>query len=184
MKLFKGILVVLIPLLFLVTLVVLLLKISGFDIKEEGGKLTSLLSFHSQKVDNGSAGANQSDLSRQIETLKKQVNDKDHQIQDLKKEISDLENNNLKEGQGTNASNTGQSNSESNSDPSQSKTISQVYGNMDPAKAAAIFLKMKDQEAANYLNMLNNRTKAKIMEELPPDKAAKLTALLSPSSSR
>lgn len=175
-KIIKGILVVVIPLLFILTFAVLFLKLAGFNIQDEFSQLSSHLPFvsHSTKTTK-SAGVEKQNLNQTIANLQDEIKKanqdlqaKDQKIQSLNGEIKDMQAS-AKDQQKASADSAAKAKSE---------TIAQVYQSMDPAKAAAILSKMKDSEAAGYLNMMNNQTKAKILEQMPADVAAKITPLL------
>jgi len=175
-KIVKGILVVVIPILFILTFAFLFLKIAGFNVKDEISQLSSHIPFvsHSGKsvkqsgkvqTDTSEAAA---DLQNQIKQLNKDMETKDQKIDSLTSQINDLQQQLQDEKEAHSTATL----------DGKAKTISQVYQNMDPSKAAAILGTMKDEDAANYLNMMNNTTKAKILEQMEADKAAKITPLL------
>ncbi|MGV3489417.1 MAG: MotE family protein [Tuberibacillus sp.] len=176
-KIIKGVLVVVIPILFILTFAVLFLKLAGFDVKDEVSRLTSHLPFASHsKSSSDQEKTGTADQSRTIAELRdqiKQLNDdidsRDKKIESLSSELNDIQKTSEEQ---TQAATTDAANRKA-------KTIAQVYQNMDPSKAAAILASMNEDEAASFLNMMNNQTKAKIMEQMPADKAAKITPLLS-----
>jgi len=190
LKILKALLVVVIPLLFILTTIVLFLKIAGFDIKQEttdvAAKIPVLSHFSSEhsankgrdsrdkkndeKSDEESAALKQNiaRLKKQVETLSSQVDAKDNEINQLNTTVSTMK-----------KEQSQQQKTATNADEqAKAKVIAQTYQNMDAQKAAAIFTKMSTPLAASYLNMLDNKTKAAIMENLDPSKAAKLTPLL------
>jgi len=177
-KIIKGVLVVVIPILFILTFAVLFLKLAGFNVKDEVSQLTSHIPFISHPESKNTAkqtstsGGDQTqtiaELKDQIKQLNGDIDTRDKKIDTLSKEINDMQKSEQDNQQAAAA--------EAAND--KAKTISQVYQSMDPAKAAAILGNMKDDEAAGFLNMMNNQTKAKIMEQMSPDKAAKITPLL------
>ncbi|GGH82234.1 flagellar motility protein MotE (MotC chaperone) [Pullulanibacillus pueri] len=188
-KFLKGLLVIIIPLLFIFTMVVLFLKISGFDLSSETRQWATHIPVVSQFVDKKGT-ANQKSVSNdqadetkalkkqlsnarsEVKDLNKQMSTKDEQIKALNDQIDKLKS------QEEQTSETAVNEEEQ----AKMKVIAQTYQNMDTEKAAAIFNQMSNDEAAKYINMLNNKTKAEIMENLSPQKAAKLTPLLESNS--
>lgn len=179
LKIIKGVMVVMIPILFILTFAILFLKIAGFDVKEEAHQLMKhlpLLSHTAEKKEASSAAASTiAALKSQVQQLQKDLEAKNQQIASLTGQIKDLETKD-------NAASTEQTPNQETQ--AKSETIAQVYQSMDPAKAAAILSAMKTSEAAKYLNMMNNLTKAKILEQMPADQAAKVTPLLNGSTQK
>lgn len=177
LKIIKGVMVVMIPILFILTFAILFLKIAGFDVKEEAHQLMKhlpLLSHTAEKKEASSSATNAA-LKSQVQQLQKDLEAKNQQIASLNGQIKDLETKD-------NAASTEQTPNQETQ--AKSETIAQVYQSMDPAKAAAILSAMKTSEAAKYLNMMNNLTKAKILEQMPADQAAKVTPLLNGSTQK
>lgn len=63
------------------------------------------------------------------------------------------------------------------------KEIVAVYETMMPKRAASIIVEMKDAEAVNILSNLGSEPLARIMEKMPPEKAAAYTQLLATETS-
>jgi flagellar motility protein MotE (MotC chaperone) len=176
-KIIKGILVVVIPLLFILTFAILFLKLAGFNIKDEISQVSTHIPFISHqtqttanttRTEKTDPSQTISSLQNELKTANQDIEKKDQKIQELNAQIKEMDQTNKKEKQA----------SIDAAAKAKADTISQVYQSMDPAKAAAIFAKMKDTDAASYLNMMNNQTKAKILEQMPADIAAKITPLL------
>lgn len=183
-KFLKILLVILIPLVFVLTVTTLFLKLSGFNINQEvstiASKVPVLSSFvgHSKTATTSvtkTTGPTTQDLNKtideknkQIANLQKQISSQQSKMKSLTSQITSLK---KAAKQSANATQNKKAQEKAN-------VIAMTFQAMDPAKAAAIFEKMTLQQAADDLNLLNNQTKAKIMEQLSPDTAAKLTPLL------
>lgn len=59
------------------------------------------------------------------------------------------------------------------------KEIKAVYETMAPKKAALIILEMKEEESLNILSNLSTESLARILEKMPPDRAAAFSQKLS-----
>ncbi len=179
-KLIKVTLAIIVPVLFLVTLVLLMMQLLGLNPKEGFTNLISDIPFVSShqtgskqskslSVNNSSTlKAEVKDEQKKNQALESEVSSKTDKINQLQSQISALQK------QQSDAKKTEQNKQNEN----QQTMIQQTYKNMDPVKASAIFDKMDTADAANYLNMLDNQTKANILQNLPAKKAAELTPLL------
>ncbi|MGG6313547.1 MotE family protein [Paenibacillus macerans] len=58
------------------------------------------------------------------------------------------------------------------------KKLAQLYAQMSPSKAAAIFDKLTTQETLQMLSVMNNESKVAILEKMDPQKAADISILL------
>ncbi|WP_332237435.1 MotE family protein [Sporolactobacillus sp. KGMB 08714] len=172
-RLLKILLAVLVPIVFLLLLVGLLLKLAGLNpIVEVKGLLFG----------NNAAQTFGGTSSNQITTLKQQIAAQQSTIKQLQSDntsksdqISQL-NTQLQQAQA--AASQKSSASASQAQTARDAVYAQTYRNMDPAKAAAIFEKLPTKQAAEYINMLDDKTKASILQNMPADKAAALTPLL------
>ncbi|QAA22343.1 magnesium transporter MgtE N-terminal domain-containing protein [Sporolactobacillus terrae] len=174
MKLFKVLLAILVPLLFIVLLAALFLKLSGVDPINEAKQLIFPESSTSQQSD--SSGTEETaqlkqDLSNaqtQNEQLNKDNKKLTTQINDLKDQFEQLKND----------AETSSDQMKSQSETATQAMYAQTYRSMDPAKAGAILSKLSVKQAAKYINYLDDKTKAAILETMDPEKAAQLTELL------
>ncbi|MFT8871364.1 MAG: hypothetical protein ABF868_03625 [Sporolactobacillus sp.] len=178
-KFFKVLFAIFIPLLFIILLCLLFLRLAGVSPEKF---VSSVMPFHQTNSVKPLSGT-----SVEISALKKQISKKDNQISKLQNQndqkddqISQLTSS-LRQAQ-----KAANQNSSSNAGGKVSKATMQVYAqtykNMDAAKAAAIFSQLPTNQAAAYLNMLDNQTKAAILENMPADKAAQLTQQLQASA--
>ncbi|WP_346779404.1 MotE family protein [Paenibacillus brevis] len=58
------------------------------------------------------------------------------------------------------------------------KKLAQLYAGMSPSKAAAIFDKLTTEEAIQMLSVMNNESKAAILEKMDAQKAADISIML------
>lgn len=187
-KFLKGVLIVLIPLVFILTVTTLILKISGFNVSKEATSLAAKIpivsnfvgqsaknSSQNQSIASQTQSATDTDLknelsqqAQEITQYQKEESTQQQTIADLQSQVANLKASSIKDAQAA----------QSKKAQAKAAVLAATFQNMDPAKAAAIFEKMKVQDAANDLNLLNDQAKAQIMEQLTPDTAAKITPLL------
>lgn len=178
LKFIKIMVAILVPILFLALLATVFMKLAGVDPLDEAKSLIFGRSESiSQTSENNNSGTTQvaslkKTISDQQATIKKLQNDsqkKNDQIAELNNQLEQAQNN-----AGQQQSGSGQS------QEARQAVYAQTYKNMDPAKAAAIFEKLSTKQAAEYMNMLDNKTKASILENMSAAKAAALTPMLKP----
>ncbi|MBM7644359.1 flagellar motility protein MotE (MotC chaperone) [Scopulibacillus daqui] len=166
-KVLKVFLVAGFVLLLLTAAIIFLMKVSGF-------------SFSDILPSSNEGSENQ--LTAEIESLKETVKKQKKTIKDLNdqnKEKSDKINQLENDLEQQKAEEKNQATDAKKQKKQQrANMIQQTYKNMDPEKAAAIFAEMKNPRAALYINMLDDKTKAAVLENLPAKKAASITPLL------
>jgi flagellar protein FlbB len=183
--------VILIPIIFTVTLVVIILSVAGFDVF---GKSKAVLAeipvieklFKDEKQDTindreivAQETATQKKEKKQLEqtieeqaimigALEKDVSMKEKEILTLNQEIKFLE---------TQIEETKKADSEKNS-----KDIAKLYDNMSSKKAAQIIPNLNQDEAVLILTLLDDRHLADILSKMTVEDAVKYTNLLSPNT--
>ncbi|MFD2616888.1 MotE family protein [Terrilactibacillus laevilacticus] len=182
LKTIKALLVIIIPIIFLGILTLLIMNFVGLNPMAE---MKSLINGKSEKTHQlankgntvpNDATAMRREIASQSKTINKlrdEITQKSDQIDALNKQIQETSSNKPKK----------------QTDPSQASQskanlVNQTYRNMDPEKAAAIFEKMSVKDASDYINMLDNKTKAQILNNMDPAKAADITKLLKPSKNQ
>ena len=175
--------VVFIPLLFTISIVLLILTFSGINVFEQGKKYAAQLPFISQWIE-GTEENEKKKLQEQLIELKativekekqlKKANDalkeKEAEIDALKQEIARLQ--------------TEKEQAQQPTTPSTEQTdatrvdVVKMYETMSPKKAAEIIPQMSDQEAVNLLSKLKADKVASILEKMDAQNAAKYTSLL------
>lgn len=179
LKLFKVLVTIFIPLLFFLMLVVLFLKLAGLNPVQVAQSIIPGQHTQTIKPVGGTAGEikqlNQtiSDQKQTIQQLQSDSNKKNDQLAQLQNQLK----------QAQQQANQQASAKKSADKAAKMQVYAQTYRNMDPTKAAAIFDKLPIKQAATYINMLDDKTKASILENMTADKAAQLTTLLQASSS-
>ncbi|MGJ7035867.1 MotE family protein [Anoxybacillus eryuanensis] len=175
--------VVFIPLLFTISVVLLILTFSGINVFEQGKKYASQLPFVSQWIE-GTEANEKKKLQEQIVELKATIvekekklaktkdviKEKDAEIDTLKQEIARLQAEKEQAQQPTTPS-TEQTNAPR-------VDVVKMYETMSPKKAAEIIPQMSDQEAVNLLSKLKTDKVAAILEKMDAANAAKYTSLL------
>lgn len=176
LKLLKIFLAILVPILFFLLLAALFLKLAGLDPITEAKSLI----FRNETTSQGQHAA--SGGSSQTAQLKAENANQNATIKQLQSENAKLADqvaqlkNQLKQAQNdANAKNT---QAKSQAATARQAVYAQTYKTMDPAKAGAIFSKLSVQQAAEYINLLDDKTKAAILENMDVNKAAALTPLL------
>jgi Uncharacterized conserved protein len=174
-RLSKIIFAILIPILFLLLLTGLFLKLAGIDPINEAKSLVFGSGQNPSVQPVNSPAATTSGLKQQIasqnQTIKRLQSDnnsKSDQIAQLQNQLKQAQNQTNQQNQVQNSQNQAALQS----------VYAQTYRNMDPVKAAAIFEKLSVKQAARYMNMLDDKTKAAIMENMTAAKAAAVTPLL------
>lgn len=176
--------VVFIPLLFTISVVLLILTFSGINVFEQGKKYAGQLPFVSQWIE-GTDANEKKKLEEQIVELKATIVEKEKgaykneryykrkknaEIDALKQEIARLQ--------------TEKEQAQQPTTPSTEQTdatrvdVVKMYETMSPKKAAEIIPQMSDQEAVNLLSKLKTDKVAAILEKMDAKNAAKYTSLL------
>jgi flagellar motility protein MotE (MotC chaperone) len=171
--------VVVIPLLFAITVAIIVGIVSGvnvIDAAKDFGQKIPLVGSLLQKND-----LNTSKMSeKNIIDLQGQIKDREEEISQLQTELenkgkdiqrAELENNRLqKEIDDMSANETDRTRA--------LKDMIKTYETMSPKKAAPIIVKMNDNEALKILSSIKADILAAIMEKMNPQDAAKYTQLL------
>ncbi|MCO7174692.1 MotE family protein [Sporolactobacillus kofuensis] len=181
LKLLKVFLAILVPILFMLLIAALFLKLAGLDPIEEAKNLIVKDQSSSQMQQSASGSSAQiaqlkAENSDQKVTLKRLQSDKNNltdQVAQLKNQLKQAQND---------ANDTAKQTKNQNAAARQA-VYAQTYKTMDPAKAGAIFSKLSVKQAAKYINLLDDKTKASILENMDVNKAAALTPLLKANTS-
>ncbi|GER65625.1 hypothetical protein BpJC7_03480 [Weizmannia acidilactici] len=182
--------VVLIPLLFAIAVGLIVATFSGVNVISEaagiGHKVAGIFGSGEDKQNQNQGGTySAKQYVGQIDSLKKQMEQKDKEISKLQSELDKSQQNNLKmkqtvldlQSQLKKAQQTQAANKK------KLKEIASTYENMNPDNAAAIIEKMSDTEATQILSQLSSETLAGVLEKMSASKAAKYTQLLSQKGS-
>ncbi|MET1247892.1 hypothetical protein ABWW58_03775 [Sporolactobacillus sp. STCC-11] len=175
LKLLKVSLAILVPVVFLLLLAALFLKLSGLDPVEEAKNLVFQDKTSSQNQQAASGSSQIAQLKQENTDQKTQVKQLQSDNNKLKDQVAELKNQ-LKQAQ--NDANEKNSQAKSQTKAARQAVYAQTYKSMDPAQAGAIFDKLSVKQAAEYINLLDDKTKAAILENMDVEKAAALTPLL------
>lgn len=177
----KVLLAIMIPVIFLLLMTGLFLKLAGIDPINEAKSLVFGSNQNSSVKPINSPASTTLGLKQQIANQNKTIQQLQRDNNNKSDQIAQLQNQ-LKQAQ-SQSSQQNQTQKSQNQAALQS-VYAQTYRNMDPAKAAAIFDKLSVSQASKYINMLDDKTKAAIMQNMTAAKAAAVTQLLkAPASS-
>ncbi|EMT46899.1 MotE family protein [Anoxybacillus flavithermus] len=176
--------VVFIPLLFTISVVLLILTFSGINVFEQGKKYAGQLPFISQWVE-GTEANEKKKLQEQIVELKATIVEKEKQLKkanDVLKE-KEAEIDALQQEIARLQAEKEQVQEPTTTPPAEQTSTPRVdvvkmYETMSPRKAAEIIPQMSDQEAVNLLSKLKTDKVAAILEKMDAQNAAKYTSLL------
>lgn len=170
---------IVIPLLLILFLTLLVATVTGVNVYEKakemgenipvissilGSKETVSIKDHNEAI--VKLEAQIEEKNAKINRLEKKVEKKESEIDLLKQDKKRLETTIEEKGQ------------VENDGKREMKEIVAVYETMMPKQAASIIIEMKDDEAVNILSQLSSEPLARIMEKMPPDKAAAYTQML------
>jgi flagellar protein FlbB len=180
--------VILIPIIFTITLVVIILNVAGFDVlgntksvlaevpviekffndKEQETKVNEAAEARNTVKQNEEKKELEQTIEEQtsmIKALEQDVTTKENEIQKLSQEIKSLE---------SQLEDIKKSNAEK-----KTKDITKLYDNMSSKKAAELIPRLKEADAILILTSLDDRQVADILSKMPVDDAVKYTNLLS-----
>ncbi|OCA83834.1 MotE family protein [Pseudobacillus wudalianchiensis] len=189
---FQWILFVLvIPLLFAITVALIVMTVAGVNIFEKAKEVGAHVPFVSKLIDDGgnnqggqtdkekivSLQAEVKNKEAKIEQLEKKLKTSDKKMEDLltEKDRLEIEIEKLRQQDNTADAAKEQQNSEN-------KKLSDTYEAMAPKNIASILVNLSDNEAVKILTEMSTEKQAAVLEKLPPDKAAKYTKILSGAS--
>lgn len=168
-----------IPLLLILFLTLLTATITGVNVyekaKEIGGKIPVVSSVLGSKetvsIDEHNEAivkleAQIEEKNAKISRLERKVEEKESEVDSLTQDKKRLETTMEEKSQVENEGKRGM------------KEIVAVYETMMPKRAASIIVEIKDEEAVNILSNLGPEPLARIMEKMPPEKAAAYTQML------
>ncbi|SFA38256.1 Flagellar motility protein MotE, a chaperone for MotC folding [Anoxybacillus pushchinoensis] len=176
--------VVFIPLLFTISIVLLVLTFSGINVFEQGKKYAAQLPFISQWVE-GTEANEKKKLQEQLVELKATIVEKEKQLKEANDAIKEKEAeiDALQQEIARLQAEKEQVQEPTTTPPAEQTSTPRVdvvkmYETMSPRKAAEIIPQMSDQEAVNLLSKLKTDKVAAILEKMDAQNAAKYTSLL------
>lgn len=181
----KFILWVAVPLLVILLLILVITSIAGINVFEKAKKSMSKVPILSAFTDSSTLSIEE--YQKRIVDLEGEIQDKNTQLERLQKKLEEkeaeadkllLEQERLESSIEVDAEGNpeNKNNKETNPDI---KEIKAVYETMAPKKAALIILEMKEEDSLNILSNLSTESLARILEKMPPDRAAAFSQKLS-----
>ncbi|KWW10920.1 MULTISPECIES: hypothetical protein [Peribacillus] len=186
---FQWFLVIFIPLIFAVTVALIVLTVAGVNVADKAKEMSAKIPFiESGKKDEEKGNADRNDekvsiklekLETEIETKQKEIDklegiidtrDKTIEKAEAEKQQLQLEMNQLKVSQSGNAK--------------AFKDIIRTYETMAPKKSAPIITEMNEQDALKILSSMKAATLAKVLENMSTADAARLTKRLTEQSTQ
>ncbi|WP_203362307.1 MotE family protein [Bacillus sp. REN10] len=182
---------IVIPLLFAVTVSLIVMTVAGVNIfdkaKELGGSVPGVSSMIDSESSKDSKVAKsrlvslQAEVEEQkaeIEKLQKKLDASDKEIEKLLTEKDRLEVELEQQQKQQEGSRDGQPGDKSKSNDKDGNPLIDTYESMAPKNVANIIVNLSDAEAVNIISAMSTDKQAKILEKLPPEKAAKYTKML------
>ncbi|MGE6378063.1 MotE family protein [Peribacillus muralis] len=186
---FQWFLIIFIPLIFAVTVALIVLTVAGVNVAEKAKDMSAKIPFitsDKKDEDRGNEGRNDEKVSIKLEKLETEIVNKQKEIDKLEgiidtrdksiekaeaeKQQLQMEMNQLKESQ------TGKDKA--------FKDIIRTYETMAPKKSAPIITEMNDQDALEILSSMKAATLAKVLENMSTADAARLTKKLAEQSTQ
>ncbi|TDL89636.1 hypothetical protein E2R55_09710 [Vibrio vulnificus] len=185
---FQWFLVIFIPLIFAVTVALIVFTVAGVNVAEKAKEMSAKIPFiesDQKDEENGKPGKNDEKVSMKLEKLETEIENKEKEIEKLEgiidtrdkaiakaeaeKQQLQTEMNQFKDSQ--------------NTSKQAFKDIIRTYETMAPKKAAPIITEMNDEDAVEILSSMKAATLAKVLEQMTTADAARLTKKLTEQSS-
>ncbi|MDR4927602.1 MotE family protein [Peribacillus simplex] len=185
---FQWFLVIFIPLIFAVTVALIVFTVAGVNVVEKAKELSAKIPFiesDQKDEEKGKPAKNDEKVSMKLEKLETEIENKEKEIEKLEgiidtrdkaiakaeaeKQQLHTEMNQLRDSQ--------------NNSKQAFKDIIRTYETMAPKKAAPIIMEMKDEDAVEILSSMKAATLAKVLEQMTTADAARLTKKLTEQSS-
>ncbi|RDI47456.1 MotE family protein [Falsibacillus pallidus] len=174
------VMVIFIPVLFAITIALIVLTFAGVNVFEKGKQIGEHIPFISGMLNKDSNTAIK-EYESKMTSLEAVIKDKEGQIDQLSNKIEAQadEKDKLLLEQERLQQEIGELKQIQDDNKKAFKEIVHTYETMSPKSAAPIILKMKDDEAVHILSQISNESLAQILEQMPPANAAKYTEKLS-----
>jgi flagellar motility protein MotE (MotC chaperone) len=185
---FQWFLVIFIPLIFAVTVALIVFTVAGVDVVKKAKEMSAKIPFiesDQKDEENGKSANNDEKVSMKLEKLETDIDNKEKEIEKLEgiidtrdkaiakaeaeKQQLQTEMNQLKDSQ--------------NNSKQAFKDIIRTYETMAPKRAAPIITEMNDEDAVEILSSMKAATLAKVLEQMTTADAARLTKKLTEQSS-
>ncbi|OLN22787.1 hypothetical protein BTO30_07625 [Domibacillus antri] len=177
--------VVFIPLLFALTIALIVMTIAGVNVFEKTKEVAANIPYVSEWVDTGSGQDGKSDSEKVVE-LQAEIKNKEAEIDSLQGKLTDSEKKIeqlLTEQDRLNAEykqlQQQQQQTVKEKETQQTSNVIKTYETMDEKSIAGIVINLTDAEAVNILKQLSVEKQAAVLEQVDAVKAAEYTKLLS-----
>ncbi|MDQ0214299.1 flagellar motility protein MotE (MotC chaperone) [Oikeobacillus pervagus] len=175
--------VIIIPLLFAMTIGLIVMTIAGVNVFEKAKDISGKIPGISKLTDAPTNQKSDEELEKKVVSLQAEIKDREAKIEQLQKKLdsSEQEVETLKvekdrlEIEMKNLMNEKSQKTANN----EGKQLTKTYESMSPKNIANILPNLSDQDAVQLLNGLSTDQQGKVLEKLPPETAAKYTKLLS-----
>lgn len=172
---------IIIPLIVLITLIIFILSIAGFNVmdwaKDKANDIPVVSSILKEDEEQPAAHGNEKQLQAkitsmdaEIEALNQNVEDKESTIEQLKHDLAKLENSSAIKESSPDAE-------EDEPENSPTKTVAGSFKDMDKEQAALIIQGLDKDTAVSILKEVSNKVRGSILEAMEPKAAAALTQL-------
>lgn len=165
------------PLIFLITLLLIVLTLSGVNVFEEAEKYASRISGLSTPASSEGQNSEASEMDRlqaviankeaEMEELQSEADSKQNQINELEQQVvqlrADLEEARSEDG---------------NNENSKAAEMAQSFQVMDPEEAAPILENMNQNLAVQVLNDVASEERGEILGQMDPEAAANIASML------
>ncbi|MBL3641948.1 MotE family protein [Peribacillus frigoritolerans] len=185
---FQWFLVIFIPLIFAVTVALIVFTVAGVNVVEKAKEMSAKIPFielDQKGEEKGKPAKNDEKVSMKLEKLETEIENRVKEIEKLEgiidtrdkaiakaeaeKQQLQTEMNQLKDSQ--------------NNSKQAFKDIIRTYETMAPKRAAPIITEMNDEDAVEILSSMKAATLAKVLEQMTTADAARLTKKLTEQSS-
>ncbi|WP_141992175.1 hypothetical protein [Bacillus sp. B4EP4a] len=185
---FQWFLVIFIPLIFAVTVALIVFTVAGVNVVEKAKEMSAKIPFiesDQKDEEKGKPAENDEKVSMKLEKLETEIENKEKEIEKLEG-IIDTRDKAIAKAEAEKQqlqTEMNQFRDSQNNSKQAFKDIIRTYETMAPKKAAPIIMEMNDEDAVEILSSMKAVTLAKVLEQMNTADAARLTKKLTEQSS-
>lgn len=185
---FQWFLVIVIPLIFAVTVALIVFTVAGVNVLEKAKDMSAKIPFiesDQKDEEKGKPAKNDEKVSMKLEKLENEIENKEKEIEKLEN-IIDTRDKAITKAEAEKQqlqTEMNQFRDSQNNSKQAFKDIIRTYETMAPKKAAPIIMEMNDEDAVEILSSMKAATLAKVLEQMNTADAARLTKKLTEQSS-
>ncbi|MFE4810927.1 MotE family protein [Peribacillus simplex] len=185
---FQWFLVIFIPLIFAVTVALIVFTVAGVNVVEKAKEMSAKIPFiesDQKDEEKGKPAKNGEKVSMKLEKLETEIENKEKEIEKLE-DIIDTRDKAIAKAEAEKQqlqTEMNQLRDSQNNSKQAFKDIIRTYETMAPKKAAPIIMEMNDEDAVAILSSMKAATLAKVLEQMTTVDAARLTKKLTEQSS-